>query len=164
MLLCHGFPELSWSWRHQIPALAAAGYRVIAPEYCGVLLRATQKGGHGRWRPIPICMPCGDMVALLDALGEKQAVIVRSTDWGSPIAWGAATLSPRPIPRRVASLSVMYNPRMRRCRHHDFAKANGIGETLYWLLFPAARPSRGGYGAAMTRGRDLPALDVRRVG
>jgi pimeloyl-ACP methyl ester carboxylesterase len=71
------------------------------------------------------------MVQLLDALGERQAVIV-GHDWGSPIAWTAATLRPDRF-RAVASLSVMHNPRM-PLAPPDFAKANGM-EDLYWLYF-----------------------------
>lgn len=73
----------------------------------------------------------GDMVALLDALGERQAVIV-GHDWGSPIAWLAATIRPDRF-RAVASLSVMHNPRM-PLPPPDFAKANGMAD-LYWLYF-----------------------------
>ena len=127
VLLCHGFPELAWSWRHQIPALAKAGYRVIAPDMRGY--------GDTRGPDDPEAYTnvhvVGDMVALLDALGEKQAVIV-GHDWGSPIAWLAATLRPDRF-RAVASLSVMHNPRM-PLPPPEFAKANGMAD-LYWLYF-----------------------------
>jgi pimeloyl-ACP methyl ester carboxylesterase len=127
VLLCHGFPELSWSWRHQIPALAAAGYRVIAPDLRGY--------GDTRGPTDPESYTnlhvVGDMVALLDALGEKQAVIV-GHDWGSPVAWLAATLRPDRF-RAVASLSVMNGPRM-PLPPPEFAKANGMAD-LYWLYF-----------------------------
>jgi pimeloyl-ACP methyl ester carboxylesterase len=127
VLLCHGFPELSWSWRHQIPALAAAGYRVIAPDLRGY--------GDTKGPDDPECYTnlhvVGDMVALLDALGEKQAAIV-GHDWGSPVAWLAATLRPDRF-RAVASLSVMNGPRM-PLPPPDFATANGMAD-LYWLYF-----------------------------
>ncbi len=127
VLLCHGFPELSWSWRHQIPALAKAGFKAIAPDMRGY------GGTKGPADPEAYTNlhAIGDMVALLDALGIGQAVIV-GHDWGSPIAWGAATLRPDRF-RAVASLSVMHNPRM-PMPPPDFAKANGM-EDLYWLYF-----------------------------
>ncbi|MDB5392787.1 MAG: epoxide hydrolase [Rhodospirillales bacterium] len=127
VLLCHGFPELSWSWRHQIPALAAAGYQVVAPDMRGY---GDTKGPVDP-RAYTNLDVLGDMVALLDALGEKQAVIV-GHDWGSPIAWLAATLRPDRF-RAVASLSVMHNPRM-PMSPPDFAKANDMAD-LYWLYF-----------------------------
>jgi pimeloyl-ACP methyl ester carboxylesterase len=127
VLLCHGFPELSWSWRHQIPALAAAGYKVVAPDMRGY----GQTKGPADPAAYTNTDVLGDMVALLDALGEKQAVIV-GHDWGSPIAWLAATLRPDRF-RAVASLSVMHNPRM-PMSPPDFAKAHGMAD-LYWLYF-----------------------------
>jgi pimeloyl-ACP methyl ester carboxylesterase len=127
VVLCHGFPELSWSWRHQIPALAKAGFRVIAPDMRGY---GDTKGPDDPETYTNLHV-VGDMVALLDALGEQQAVIV-GHDWGSPIAWTAATLRPDRF-RAVASLSVMHNPRM-PLAPPDFAKANGM-EDLYWLYF-----------------------------
>lgn len=127
VLLCHGFPELAWSWRHQIPALAAAGYRVVAPDLRGY---GDTKGPDDPQAYTNLHV-LGDLVALLDALGERQAVIV-GHDWGSPIAWLAATLRPDRF-RAVTSLSVMHNPRMPMAPP-DFAKANGMAD-LYWLYF-----------------------------
>jgi pimeloyl-ACP methyl ester carboxylesterase len=127
VLLCHGFPELAWSWRHQIPVLAEAGYRVIAPDMRGY---GDTKGPSDPEAYTNLHV-VGDMVALLDALGERQAVIV-GHDWGSPVAWLAATIRPDRF-RAVASLSVMHNPRM-PMSPPDFAKANGMAD-LYWLYF-----------------------------
>ena len=127
VLLCHGFPELSWSWRHQIPVLAAAGYRVIAPDLRGY---GDTKGPDDPETYTNVHV-VGDLVALLDVLGERQAVVV-GHDWGSPVAWLAATLRPDRF-RAVASLSVMHNPRM-PLPPPEFAKANGMAD-LYWLYF-----------------------------
>ncbi len=127
ILLCHGFPELSWSWRHQIPALAKAGYRVIAPDLRGY---GDTKGPDDPQAYTNLHV-VGDLVMMLDALDEKQAVIV-GHDWGSPIAWLAATLRPDRF-RAVASLSVMHGPRM-PLPPPEFAKANGMAD-LYWLYF-----------------------------
>jgi pimeloyl-ACP methyl ester carboxylesterase len=127
VLLCHGFPELSWSWRHQIPALAKAGFKVIAPDMRGY----GETKGPDDPETYTNLHAIGDMVALLDALSIQQAVIV-GHDWGSPIAWGAATIRPDRF-RAVASLSVMHNPRM-PAPPPEFAKLNGM-EDLYWLYF-----------------------------
>ena len=102
VLLLHGFPESWYSWRHQLPALAAAGYRVVAPD---------QRGYGGTDAPpdvesYDILHLVGDAVGLLDALGEEQAVVV-GHDWGAPVAWHCALLHPERF-RAVAALSVPY--------------------------------------------------------
>jgi pimeloyl-ACP methyl ester carboxylesterase len=105
VLLCHGFPELGYSWRHQLPALAEAGFRAVAPDM----------RGYGRTdRPEAIDQYTllhliGDMVGLLDALGADQAVIA-GHDWGAPVAWHAALLRPDRF-RGVIGLSGPYRPR-----------------------------------------------------
>lgn len=105
VLLCHGFPESWYSWRHQLPALAAAGFRAVAPD---------MRGDGQTDRPDEIdkytqLYHVGDMVGLVDALGEKTAVIV-GHDWGAPVAWQAGLLRPDRF-RAVAALSVPYSPR-----------------------------------------------------
>lgn len=89
VLLCHGFPESAYAWRHQIVALSAKGYRVVAPDL---------RGFGGTLAPeavdaYALQMLVGDMVALLDVLGVDQAVIV-GNDWGANLAWQAALLRP----------------------------------------------------------------------
>jgi len=104
VVLCHGFPESWYSWRHQLPALAEAGFHAVAPDM----------RGYGRTdRPEPIDQYTlfhliGDMVGLLDALGAEQAVIA-GHDWGAPIAACSALLRPD-IFTAVAMLSVPYSP------------------------------------------------------
>jgi len=104
VLLCHGFPEGWVSWRSQMVALAAAGYRAIAPDMRGY------GGTYAPADPAKYTMlhHVGDMVALVKALGEQQAVIV-GHDWGAPTAWNAALLRPE-VFRAVAGLSVPYTP------------------------------------------------------
>lgn len=105
IVLCHGWPESWYSWRHQIVALAAAGFRVVAPD----------QRGYGRTdRPDPIdayniFSLTGDIVGLVHALGESNAIIV-GHDWGAPVAWHCALLRPD-IFRAVALLSVPFLPR-----------------------------------------------------
>lgn len=105
ILLCHGFPESWYSWRHQLSALAAAGYHAVAPD---------QRGYGQTDRPEPIeaytiLHLVGDMVGLLDALSEEQAVIV-GHDWGANVAWNAALMRPDRF-RAVIVLSIPYIPR-----------------------------------------------------
>jgi pimeloyl-ACP methyl ester carboxylesterase len=105
VILCHGFPECWYSWRHQLGALAQAGFRVVAPD-----LR-----GYGRSdRPeevekYTLLHNVGDMVGLVDALGVKQAVIA-GHDVGAPVAWQAALLRPDRF-RGVIALGPPFRPR-----------------------------------------------------
>lgn len=105
VLLCHGFPESWYSWRHQIDALSSAGYRVIAPDMRGY------GGSDAPAEADQYCLPLlvGDMVGLLDVLDVGQAVIV-GHDWGSPVALNAALMRPDRFPA-VATLSIAYTPR-----------------------------------------------------
>jgi pimeloyl-ACP methyl ester carboxylesterase len=102
VVLLHGFPESWYSWRHQIPALAAAGFHVAAPD----------QRGYGRTdRPEPIAaydifQLTGDVVGLVHALGETQAVVV-GHDWGAAVAWFCALLRPD-VFRALGLLSVPY--------------------------------------------------------
>jgi pimeloyl-ACP methyl ester carboxylesterase len=105
VLLVHGFPELWYSWRHQLPALAAAGYHAVAPDVRGY--GDTDKPHE--IKDYAMREHVADLVGVLDALGEKQAVIV-GHDWGSPMAWNSAVLHPDRY-RAVAGLSVPYLPR-----------------------------------------------------
>jgi epoxide hydrolase A/B len=105
VLLCHGFPESWYSWRHQLAALAEAGFRAVAPDMRGY--------GHSE-APAAIDQYTllhlvGDMVGVLDALGTDSAVIA-GHDWGAPVAWHAALLRPDRF-RAVIGLSVPYWPR-----------------------------------------------------
>src|SRR5271157_2658220 len=89
VLLCHGFPETSYSWRHQMVALAEAGHRAVAPDM----------RGYGRTdRPeaiedYTVFHLTGDVIGLIAALGEKQAIVV-GHDWGAVVAWHVALFRP----------------------------------------------------------------------
>ena len=105
VVLCHGFPESWYSWRHQLVALAQAGFHVVAPD---------QRGYGQTDRPEAIDQYTllhlvGDIVGLLDALGAATAVIA-GHDWGAPVAWHAALLRPDRF-RAVIGLSVPFVPR-----------------------------------------------------
>jgi pimeloyl-ACP methyl ester carboxylesterase len=105
VVLCHGFPELAYSWRHQIPALADAGHRVIVPDMRGYGASSAPSAVDA----YNVVELCGDIAGLLDALGESDAVIV-GHDWGANVAWWMAVIHPERV-RAVAGLSVPFIPR-----------------------------------------------------
>ncbi|MGY9074192.1 MAG: alpha/beta fold hydrolase [Acidimicrobiales bacterium] len=104
VVFCHGFPESWYSWRHQIPAVAAAGYRAV-----GLSMRGY--GGTSAPQDIDaysIHHLIGDVTAVVNALGEETAVVV-GHDWGAPVAWYSALMRPDMF-RAVAALSVPFMP------------------------------------------------------
>jgi pimeloyl-ACP methyl ester carboxylesterase len=105
VLLCHGFPESWYSWRHQLAALAAAGFHAVAPDMRGY----GKSDAPEAIDQYTIFHLVGDLVGLLDALEVKTVVIV-GHDWGATIAWQAARLRPDRF-RAVVALSVPYRPR-----------------------------------------------------
>jgi pimeloyl-ACP methyl ester carboxylesterase len=105
VLLCHGFPELWYSWRHQLKALADAGFHAVAPDMRGY----GQTDAPETIDQYTLLHLVGDMVGLLDALNQETAVIA-GHDWGAPVAWHAALLRPDRF-RAVIGLSVPFMPR-----------------------------------------------------
>ena len=102
VVLIHGFPESWYSWRHQIPALADAGYRVAAPDL---------RGYGGSDKPLAIEAYsikdiCADIGGLIAALGAERAVVV-GHDWGAVITYRTALFHPERV-RAVAGLGVPY--------------------------------------------------------
>jgi epoxide hydrolase A/B len=105
VLMCHGFPESWYSWRHQLPALADAGFHAVAPDMRGY-------GQTDRPKEIDqytVLHLVGDLIGVLDALKVDTAVIV-GHDWGASVAWQAALLRPDRF-RAVVALSVPFRPR-----------------------------------------------------
>jgi pimeloyl-ACP methyl ester carboxylesterase len=105
VVLVHGWPESWYSWRHQIPALAAAGYRVATPDVRGY-------GGSDKPEPIAayaIQEMCADIAGLVTALGETRAILI-GHDWGAPIVWNTALFHPERV-SAVAGLSVPHTGR-----------------------------------------------------
>jgi pimeloyl-ACP methyl ester carboxylesterase len=105
VLLCHGFPESWYSWRHQLRTLAEAGFRAVAPDMRGY----GQTQCPEQIDQYTLLHLVGDMIGVLDALNAKTAVIV-GHDWGAPVAWHAALLRPDRF-RGVIGLSVPFTPR-----------------------------------------------------
>lgn len=104
IIFLHGWPELSISWRHQLPVMAGLGFRAIAPDMRGYG-RSTV---HARHEDYTVEEIARDMIELLDALGAERAVWV-GHDWGSPVAWALASHYPERC-HAVASLCVPYMP------------------------------------------------------
>lgn len=132
VLLLHGFPESWYSWRHQLPALAAAGYHAVAPD---------QRGYGQTDRPDKVeqytqLHLVGDVVGLLDALGEAQAVVV-GHDWGCWVAWNSALLRPDRV-RGVVALSVPYFPRGPVSALTALTQVLGTGFFIHHLQEPGA--------------------------
>ena len=127
VVLAHGFPELAYSWRHQIPALAAAGYHVLAPD----------QRGYGRSsRPADIAAYnvadlSADLIGLLDDVGADKAVFV-GHDWGAQVAWGSAQLHPDRL-AAVVGLSVPPVPRAKVPPTQSFRAI--FGDNFFYMLY-----------------------------
>lgn len=105
IVLCHGWPEHAYSWRHQMPALAAAGYHVIVPN---------QRGYGNSSLPAEvtdydIAHLTGDLAALLDHFGYEKATFV-GHDWGANVVWSMALLHPGRV-KQIINLALPYQPR-----------------------------------------------------
>ncbi|HEU5295707.1 MAG TPA: alpha/beta hydrolase [Burkholderiaceae bacterium] len=105
VVLCHGFPESWYSWRHQLNALADAGYRAVAPDMRGYG-QTEAPSAIGDYSMLHLV---GDIVGLVQALGAATAVVV-GHDWGAPVAWHCALLRPD-LFAGVAALSVPFRGR-----------------------------------------------------
>jgi len=127
VVLAHGFPELAYSWRHQISALADAGYHVLAPD---------QRGYGGSSRPdaieaYDIHQLTGDIVGLLDDVGAERAVWV-GHDWGAIAVWNAPLLHPDRV-AAVAALSVPVVPRAKVPPTQAFRKV--FGDNFFYMVY-----------------------------
>ena len=127
IVLCHGWPEHAFSWRHQMPALADAGYHVIVPN----------QRGYGRSsKPSEVTdydveHLTGDLVALLDHFGYDDATFV-GHDWGAMVVWWLALLHPERVDRLVA-LSMSYMDRGERPWVE--AMEEMLGDDFYFVDF-----------------------------
>ena len=132
VVFCHGFPELALSWRHQLPAVAAAGFHAVAPDMRGY----GETGGPQEIEQYAIFDLVGDVVGLVQALGHSHAVVV-GHDWGASVAWHAALLRPD-IFTAVCAMSVPYQPRRPGKKpietYRKLAEDKGLGE-FYMVAF-----------------------------
>lgn len=106
--LLHGFPESWYSWRKQIPALAAAGYRVLVPELRGY----GQTSAPEQVEAYDLVTLCGDIQAAMDLLGQTEASVV-GHDWGAPLAWHLGLLEPHRV-KALVTMSVPFGGRPKR--------------------------------------------------
>ena len=127
VVLAHGFPELAYSWRHQIPVLAAAGYHVLAPDQRGYG-RSTRPDAVSDYN---IAELTADLIGLLDDVGAERAVFV-GHDWGAPVAWGSAQLHPDRV-AAVVGLSVPAVPRARVPPTQAFRMF--FGDNFFYMLY-----------------------------
>lgn len=133
VLFCHGFPESWYSWRHQLPAVAEAGFHAVAMDMRGY--------GHtsqpNEIASYSLSHLVGDVVGVVAALGERQAVVV-GHDWGAPVAWYSALMRPD-VFRAVAALSVPYTAPFGGLPEgftiNDLMRANAAGREYYRLYF-----------------------------
>lgn len=126
-VLCHGFPECWHAWRHQLPALAAAGYHAVAPDLRGF-------GQTDRPRAVEaydIFQLTGDLVGLVNAIGEGPAILA-GHDWGAMVAWHAALFRPD-LFRALVLASVSYFPR-RRMSESQWEAAKYPGKIFYQAM------------------------------
>ena len=126
VILLHGFPELSYSWRHQLPALAAAGYRAIAPDLCGY----GQSDRPPAVSEYAAAKLVGDIVGLIGALEYESAHIV-GHDWGGGLAWALAGARPELV-RSLTILNAPQGPVSARLRREDPEQQ---AKSWYMLLF-----------------------------
>ncbi|HME50079.1 alpha/beta hydrolase [Mycobacterium sp.] len=127
VILAHGFPELAYSWRHQIPALAEAGYHVLAPD---------QRGYGGSSKPAAIedydiAALTGDLTGLLDNAGAERAVFV-GHDWGANVVWAEPLLHPDRV-AGVVGVSVPPIPRPRVPPTHAFKRI--FGDNFFYIPY-----------------------------
>ena len=127
VVLCHGFPESWYSWRHQLAALAEAGYHAVAPDQRGYG-QTTAPEEIERYTQFDLV---GDIVGLVAALGEPKAVIA-GHDWGAPVAWNSALWRPD-IFRAVIALSVPTSERGPMPPTQLFKQM--FGDSFFYILY-----------------------------
>jgi pimeloyl-ACP methyl ester carboxylesterase len=132
VLLLHGFPETSYSWRHQLSALAAAGYRVVAPDQRGYSSRA-RPADVGEYRADRLV---GDVLGFADALGVDRFHLV-GHDWGGGVAWQVAGRHPE----RLLTVTSVSTPHPAAFRH-SIEQGEQRDKSSYMLFFrsPEAEP------------------------
>jgi pimeloyl-ACP methyl ester carboxylesterase len=127
VIFLHGFPESWYSWRHQLPALAKAGYHAVAPDLRGY----GQTDKPAAVEAYDITNLTADVVGIIDALGEKTAIVV-GHDWGSSVAWHSVLLHPTRF-TALAALSVPYGGRAETSPMATMKET--YGDNFYYILY-----------------------------
>src|SRR5436305_9656501 len=130
VILCHGFPELAYSWRHQLPALAEAGYRAVAPDMRGF----GESSAPQEAEAYDAMTLVGDMLSLLDDLGEERAVFV-GHDWGANVTWTLALTHPERV-EAVVGMSVPFAQRGAHPPTEVYRRRLGDGFYILWFQEP----------------------------
>jgi pimeloyl-ACP methyl ester carboxylesterase len=154
VVLLHGFPEFWYSWRFQIPALAGAGFRVVAPDMRGYNLRINRRASKPRTGPA-----CAGRGAPDRVLGERRAAVV-GHDWGGMVAWAVAMLHPGRV-ERLAILNVPHPERFSRAVHPAPAPQELLSAPFQGPLAPREGPPGGRIRPPALR---LPQRDPVRPG
>ena len=128
VILLHGFPEFSYGWRKQIPALASAGYRVWAPDQRGYNL-SDKPDGMAAYNLDELA---DDVIGLIDAAGEKQAYLV-GHDWGAAVAWWVAARHPDRLEKLVI-LNVPHGAVMQRNLRGNFSQMRKSWYMFFYQL------------------------------
>ncbi len=132
VLFCHGFPDTSYTWRSQMQAVAAAGYRAIAPDMRG-FGRSSAPADAALYTPHHTV---GDLIGLLDTLKIPSAIVV-GHDWGASTAWAAALMRPDRF-KAVFALTVPYVPRG-EVSFFEYMRSTGHQKDFY--MFQQASPA-----------------------
>ncbi len=132
VLFLHGFPQFWWAWRHQLPAVADAGFHAVAMDLRGY--GASDKPPRG----YDTATLAADVAGVVRALGESRAVVV-GHDWGGWLAWSMPSLTPR-VTRAVAVLSMAHPLQMRRSAFRRAGRGAGFGDALGFQV--PMRPER----------------------
>jgi pimeloyl-ACP methyl ester carboxylesterase len=157
VVFAHGFPELAYSWRHQLPAVAAAGYHAIAPDQRGYG-RSTKPDAIEDYDIVHLT---DDLLGILDDLGEERAVFV-GHDWGSMVVWQMALLHPERV-AGVCGMSVPFLPRGPMPPVQLMRQV--FGDSFFYILYfqePGVADADLGADAATTMRRMLAGLTVRQ--
>ncbi len=149
VIMCHGFPESWYSWRHQLRFLSDHGFHAVAPDQRGYGKTDAPEdiGDYNIYQLV------GDIVGLVHALEEESAVIV-GHDWGSPVAWNSAMMRPD-LFRAVASCSVPTSPRGSQAPLQ--AIKNLFGDNFFYQLYFQTP------GVAEHELQNNPALTMRKM-
>jgi pimeloyl-ACP methyl ester carboxylesterase len=158
VVLLHGFPQTSWSWRRVMPRLVEAGCRVVAPDQRGYSPGARPEGVE----LYGVQLLASDVVGMIDALGAEQADVV-GHDWGAAVAWQLAarhpervrTLTPVSVPHPLAFVAALRSDDDQRARSAYMQFFRQVGTAEETLLADDAAALRGVFG-------DQPGVDMER--
>ncbi|OVA13437.1 Alpha/beta hydrolase fold-1 [Macleaya cordata] len=157
VLFLHGFPELWYSWRHQIVALAARGYRAVAPDLRGY----GDTDAPTSINSYTYCHIVGDIIALINTLGVEQVFLV-GHDWGAIIAWYLCLFRPDRV-KALVNLSVAFNPRHPSKKPIERLRTY-FGDNYYICRFQEPGQAEAEYATANTANLFKNMLTFRKTG